>query len=187
MLSVFITPWTNPMFIQRAINDACASDTASKNATYGFGGIGDVRMVAGDRVVGEALQEIRILVAGRVLERADAQVAGGDPHEDRPRQGRFTSDRIAGRDDGERSGRGDAERVHRFADHVLAQHRADGGLAVSAASERRTTRSLEVHVTALPGAVDEFAEQQRPAVSEPRREAAELVTGVRHRHRGRSR
>ena len=35
MLSVFMTPWMNPTCIQRAISDACASMTASKNARYG--------------------------------------------------------------------------------------------------------------------------------------------------------
>ena len=33
MLSVFITPWMKPTFIQRAMSDAWASATASKNAT----------------------------------------------------------------------------------------------------------------------------------------------------------
>ena len=43
----------------------------------------------------------------------------------------------------ERPGGGDAERVHRLADNVFAQHRAEGGLAVAAARKRGAARALE--------------------------------------------
>jgi MFS family permease len=68
--------------------------------------------------------------------------------------------------------------VHRLADQHLAQHRADRGLAVAAARERRAARALEGDVAAPAVAVDHLAEQQRAAVAELRREAAELVAGV---------
>ena len=36
MLSVFITPWMKPACIHRAMSEACASTTRSKNARYGL-------------------------------------------------------------------------------------------------------------------------------------------------------
>ncbi|MEA2241010.1 MAG: hypothetical protein QOD24_566, partial [Solirubrobacteraceae bacterium] len=79
-------------------------------------------MMTRDRVVGEAPHERRVIVCGRVLERADANVARRDTDEHRAGQQRLARDVIAGRDHSERAGRGDAERVHRFAGRVLAQH-----------------------------------------------------------------
>ena len=87
-----------------------------------------------------------------------------------PGSTRLADDGLAGRHDGERARRRDAERVHRLADHVLAQHRPDGRLAVAAAGERRAPRALEVQVATAAVDVDHLAEQQRAAVAEPRRE-----------------
>ena len=96
-----------------------------------------------------------------------------------PGSGRLAIDRLAGGRDGERAGRGNAERVHRLADQHLAQHRTDGGLAVAAAGERRSARALEGDVATASLPVDHLAEQQCAAVAELRREATELVPGVR--------
>jgi len=68
--------------------------------------------------------------------------------------------------------------MHGLADQHLAQHRADGGLAVAVARERRASRALEGEVAAATVAVDDFADQQGTAVAELRREVAELVAGV---------
>ena len=76
--------------------------------------------------------------------------------------------------------------MHRLADHVLAQHRADRGLAVTAARERRATRALQVQVATAPVDVEHLTEQERPAVAEAGRVPAELVAGVGLRHRRRS-
>ena len=86
MLSVFITPWTNPTSIHRATSDACASTTRSNSARYGFGGVGGVRVVPSDRVVGQAADQRRVVVHRRVLERADPEMARGHPHEHRARE-----------------------------------------------------------------------------------------------------
>ena len=86
--------------------------------------------------------------------------------------------RLARRHDREGAGGGDAQRVHRLADQHLAQHRPDGGLAVAAAGERRAARALEGDVATASLPVDHLAEQQRAAVAELRREAAELVARV---------
>ena len=73
-----------------------------------------------------------------------------------------------GRDDGQRTRGGNAEGVHRLADDVLAEHRADRSEAVAAARERRTSGALEVQVEDAAGAVDQLAHQQRAPVAEAR-------------------
>ena len=79
MLSVFITPWMNPTSIQRATSDGLGLDDGLVEGEVRVLGVGRVRVVAGDGVVGEAGQQRRVAVLGGVLERADAQVAAGDP------------------------------------------------------------------------------------------------------------
>ena len=145
-----------------------------------------MRMVARDRVVGQAPHEVRPALRRRVLKGADANVARRDADQHRARQQRLSHDVLAGRHDGERPRRRDAQRMHGLADHVLAQHRADGRLPVAAARERRAPRALQVQVATAPVDVEHLAEQQRPTVAEPRRVPAELMAGVRlgHRRRG---
>ena len=87
--------------------------------------------------------------------------------------------RPPGRHHGQRAGGRDAEGVHRLADDVLAQHRADRGQAVAAARERRAPGALEVQVAEAAVGVDELAEQQRAAVAEPRGRSRR--TGARRR------
>jgi hypothetical protein len=110
----------------------------------------------------------------------------GSPRHDEHGAGqqRPPRDVIAGRDHSERAGRGDAERMHRFADRVLAQHRADGCLPITAARERCGTRALQVQVATAPADVEHLAEQERSAITKGGRERAEPMAGVglRHRH-----
>jgi hypothetical protein len=73
--------------------------------------------------------------------------------------------------------------VHRLADDVLPQHRADRGQAVAAARERGAPGPLEVQVPQPSGGVDQLPEQQRAAVAEAWDVPAELVPGVALRHR----
>ena len=87
--------------------------------------------------------------------------------------------RSPGGDDGQPTGGGDAERVHRLADQQLAQHRPDGRLAVAAASERRAAR--------IPSGARRVAgrayRSPRPAAARARRPAAasSCRTGARRR------
>ena len=141
-----------------------------------------VRVVAGDRVVGEPAQQVDVAVGGGVLEAADPQVAARDPGEHGAGQDGLAAYAATGRHHRERARRRDAEGVHRLADDVLPQHRTDGGQAVAAARERRAAGALEVQVAHPSVAVDELAEQERPTVAEAWGEAAELVAGVRLRH-----
>ena len=70
------------------------------------------------------------------------------------------------------------QRVHGLADDVLAQHRPERGQPVTAPRERRPPGTLEMEIVHPAGGVDELAEQQRAAVTEPGDEPAELVTCV---------
>jgi hypothetical protein len=146
-------------------------------------GVRGRRVVARDRVVDQAAQQAGVAGRPGVLEAPDAQVAAGHASEHRPGQHRLAPDPATGRDDGQRPRRRDAQRVHRLAHDVLAQHRPDRRQPVPAAREGRASRALEVQVAARAVRRRELAEQQRPAVPEPRVEAAELVTGVRLRDR----
>ncbi|CAB4889968.1 unannotated protein [freshwater metagenome] len=139
---------------------------------------GDVRVVAGDGVVGEALQQ-RAIAGGRcVLEGADAQVTGGHTGEHCAGQHGVAGNLLARGNHGERAGGGNTEGVHGFADDVLAQHRPERCLAVAAARERRAARPLQVHIAALALRVGQFAQQQRAAIAQTRRVATELVPCV---------
>ena len=73
--------------------------------------------------------------------------------------------------------------MHRLADHVFAQHRADGGKPIAAPGERGGSRPLEVQIAPRPARSDEFAEQQRTPVAESGAVPTELVSGVGLRHR----
>jgi hypothetical protein len=140
------------------------------------------RVVPADRVVGEASQEVDVTQRAGVLEAADPQVAAGHPGEHGTGQHAFAPHRPPRRHDGEGPGRRDAQGVHRLADDVLAQHRADGGQPVTAARQRRATGPLEVEVAQPAVGVPQLAQQQGTAVTEAV-EAAELVPGVGLRHR----
>ena len=91
---------------------------------------------------------------------------------------RLTDHRLVGTDDGHCTGGGDAQGVHGLAEQHLAEHGADGGLAVAPARERRAARALEGDVAALALAVDDLPQQQRPPIAQLGREAAELVACV---------
>ena len=80
-------------------------------------------VVAGDRVVGQAPQQVEVAGRGGVFEAAHPQVAGGDAGQHRAGQRRLALHRPARRHHGQGSRGGDAQRVHRLADDVLAQHR----------------------------------------------------------------
>ena len=77
----------------------------------------------------------------------------------------------------------DAERRHRLADDVFAQHRTERRAAVAAARERRRARALELDVAPHARAIDHLAQQDGAAVAELRHEVAELVAGIGERDR----
>jgi hypothetical protein len=78
---------------------------------------------------------------------------------------------------------GTAQDVHGLTHQVLPQHGSECGLAVTAAREWGSARSLQGDVTASAMTVNDFAKQQSAAIAELRREAAELVPGIGLRQR----
>jgi hypothetical protein len=87
----------NPTSIQRATSAAWASSTRSKKREVGVLAARGVRVMAGDRVVGQAAQQVGVAGGRRVLERADAQVARRDAGEHGAGEQRLARDRVAGR------------------------------------------------------------------------------------------
>ena len=135
-------------------------------------------VVPRDRVLSQFPQAIHITARGIEFEGSDADVACRHAGKHCAGQNAFAVHRLARRCDCEGAGGGDAKRVHGLADQHLAKHGADGGLAVAAAAEWRAARALErdVATTTLP--VDHLAEKQCAAITELRREPAELVARV---------
>ena len=142
--------------------------------------VGGGRIVPGDGVTGQLRQRLAIAAGGEELERADAEMAGGDAGEDRAGQDRLAQHPRAGRDRRQGAGGRDAERRHGLADQIFAQHRAKGGAAVAAARERRTACPLKLDVASPAVPVDHLAEQDGAAIAELGHEAAELVARIRH-------
>ena len=143
--------------------------------------VGEARVVAADGVVRESLDDVIAAVHPRELERPDAQVARRDADDDRAGLRAGAHDRPAGGQHRQRPGGGDAQRVHRLTGDELAEHRAEGGMAVAAAGERGGAGTFQVDVAEVAGGVGDFAEQQRAPVAEDGDEMPELVARVRLR------
>ncbi len=128
---------------------------------------------------------VLLTAGGEQLEGAHTNMAGGNAGQNRARQRTLAKDGLACEDCGQRPGRRDTKRVHRFADQVFTQHGPECCPAVAIARKRSGTRAFELNITTTSVAVDHFAQEQRPPVAELRREAAELVARVRlgQRHR----
>ncbi len=145
--------------------------------------VGEIRIVPGDDVIGEPSHRLGIAARGKILEGADADMAGSDPGQHRAGQRRLAHHALAGDDGGERARGRNAQGMHRFADDVFAQHRPQRGAAVAAARERRRAGALELDVAADAVLVDHLAEQDGAAVAQLRHELPELVAGIGHRDR----
>ena len=124
-----------------------------------------------------------VAARGEELEGADPDVARRHARQHGAGQRRLAQDLLAGRDRSQRARGRNAERHHRLADDVLAQHRPERCPAIAAARERRRPRALELDVAPHAGAVDDLAQQDGPAVAELRHEVAELVAGIGERDR----
>jgi hypothetical protein len=140
--------------------------------------VGQLRVVSGDGVVGQRAERVLVAEGGRVLERSDADVAGRDAGAvPRPssRPSRYTGSPVV------TTARlrvvGTAERVHRLADDVLAEHRPEGGAAVAAAGEPRPPAALQLDIDQPAVGRAVLTEQDRAAVAE-HGEPAVLVPGV---------
>ena len=135
--------------------------------------------MASDRIVGQLAQQGLVAASGGELEGADPKMAGGHAGQHRAglRAG-IAVDVLAGERHGQSPRGGNAQRLHGLADQVFAQHGAQRGFAVAAARKRCAPGTLEGDVAAPAAAVDDFTQQQRPAIAQLRRKAAELVAGI---------
>ena len=113
--------------------------TALEECEISVPGLRGGGVVTGQGVVGEAAKEADVARGPGVLEAAHAQVAAGYPGQNGAGQERLALHRTSRRDDGEGTGRGDVQRVHRLAHDVFAQHGTDHRLAVPVAGKRRAS------------------------------------------------
>ncbi len=141
------------------------------------------RVVAVDHVVGQQLHARGIAARGEIFERADPDVTRSHSHDDSTRQHAIAHHRHARRNGGQCSRRRQTERVHGLADEVFAQHRPDGGTAVTATRKRRATGTFPLQVAALLPMIHDLAHQYRATIAELWHETAELMTGICHGQR----
>ena len=160
-----------------------ARDHAIEQRAIGLGLAAGVRVVAGDDVVGQQPQRLDVAARGEELEGADADVARRHARQHRAGQRRLAHHRLAGRHGSERPRGGNAERRHRLADDVFAQHRTQRRAPVAAARERRRPRAFELDVATDAVAAHDLAQQDGAAIAELRHEVAELVAGIGKRNR----
>ena len=109
-------------------------------------GAARLRVVSRDDVVEQLAHCIAIVASREVLEGADTNVAGSHARQHGAWQKILADNLLAGRDHRERARGRNAERMHRFADEVLAQHGAERRASVAIARERRPPRALELDV-----------------------------------------
>ncbi len=139
---------------------------------------GGLRIMPCDRIIGEVAERLAVAARREELERADANMARRDAHEDGARQCGFADDLVTRRHGREPARRRDAERIHGFADQIFAQDRAERGAAVAAAREGRRAGAFELDVAAQAALVHDFAEQDRPPIAQSRDELAELMARI---------
>ena len=90
-----------------------------------------LRVMALDHVIGQATHLVLLAAGGEQLKGADTNVAGSNARQNRARQRTLAIDGLAREHCGKRPCRRDTKRVHRFADQVFTQHRAERGAAVA--------------------------------------------------------
>ena len=128
-------------------------------------------------------QRLDVAARGEELEGADADVARRHARQHRAGQRRLAHHRLAGRHGRQRPGRGNAERRHRLADDVFAQHRTQRRPPVAAPRERCRPRAFELDVATDSVRAHDLAQQDGAAIAQLRHEVAELVAGIGQRDR----
>ena len=144
-----------------------------------------VRIMPGQRVIGQRTQRVKIAARGMDLKGAHADMARGHTGQDRAGQGAFAIDRLAGGDGGKGACGGHAHRLHRFADHIFAQHRAQPGPAIPIAGIGRGAGAFQLDVIPALCRLN-LAQQDRAAIAQLRVPVAELVACVELCQRGRA-
>ena len=99
---------------------------------------GEMRVMAGNGVIQQGAQLVRLAACGKELKTSDPNMARRHPRHDGTRQRASVAPHcLAGRHHGQRASRRNAHRRHRLGNHIFAQHWANGRLAIPAARKRR--------------------------------------------------
>ena len=138
-------------------------------------GTGSPGIVATIGVFDQGLQALKITACGKELRGANAEMRTGDAGKDASFFGSLAEDQLPAGNGGEGAGGGDAHRVHCFRDKIFAEDGTKSGAAIALAGKGGRSGPFELNVLAA-----DLAEQDGAAVTELRREAAELVAGVGH-------
>ena len=137
-----------------------------------------LRIMARDHVVRQALNLVQFATRGKVLESTDPDVTRGNTCEYSSRQCGLPIDGFAGGHGRKSPSRRDTERVHRLTNQIFPKHRTESGQAIAGPRKRRASRAFELNITAPAMDVDDLAQKQRPTIAELWNEVAELVTGI---------
>ncbi len=163
MLSVFITPWTNP--------SPSTARSAAPDGRRPHSGR-PARRPARCRGHGGRWRSpgSRAMTAhsprGEVLERAHPQMAGRHPRQHTAPAARFRATHPRPSPPRPARGGGHAQRVHRLGNQVFPQHRPDRRLAVAPTGKHGAARSLQMDVEPPPVGARTLAQQQRPPVAQ---------------------
>ena len=146
-----------------------------------------LRIMPLQRIRDERAQRRLVPSRRHPLKRPHADVARRHPrqHGARPRSV-LPPDLLARRYDCETARRWNPHRVHRLANHILAQHRAERRAPVTTPRIRGRPRPLELHIPALTPRRDLLTQQNRPPIAQ-RREVPVLVSRISLRERRRTR
>ena len=141
-------------------------------------------VVAGDHVIGQCAQRLFIAARGEILERAHADMRTCHAGQHRTGAHAFAMHFLARGHGCQRAGGGNAERMHRLADHVFTQHRPKPGAPVAPAREGRRAGALELDVAPRSVGADHLAKQHGAPVAKLRHPPSELVARIGLRQRG---
>ena len=139
-----------------------------------------LRIMTRNGIVEQRLQAVLVAPCGKMLKRADAQMACRHPGQHGAGMDLLADNHFTGGGDCQAAGCWDTERVHRLADRIFADHRAKGCTAIATARERRRAGTLELDVEALAVFRHHLAQQRGAAIAQPRIELAELVARIGH-------
>src|SRR5687768_8875221 len=96
-----------------------------------------------ESVICQDLDCLFIILGSKILKRADANVTCRHAGQHRPWQRGLAEDRLAGSDRRQRARRGDTESMHRLADDIFAEDRAQGRPPIATAREGGPASAFE--------------------------------------------
>ena len=181
MLSVFMTPWMKPTFIQTGDERGLARHDLLQQRKIGALDLsGAQRIMPIDHIVGEDLRAGDIAPRRKIFKRADTHVARGDSRQMAPGSvvSRCTVSPVRHRR--QRPGSRNPQRMHGFTDQIFAQHRTQGRTAIPAARIRSASAAFQLDVAKHARPIARLSDQYRPAVAELRHKMAELMPGIGH-------